>query len=196
VLGLLGDRGELTYKRSRRGNAEIDRIAAFALREIAPGARLVNFSPYGYDERQLCSPGFNLPVGRLTRTSNNEYPEYHSSADDFSIIDRSSLAQSLLACASIMRVADRNERYMNLNPKCEPRLGKRGLYRATGGSHPGEFEHALLWVLNQSDGAASLLDIAERSGLSFGAVAAAADALQGASLLRLSSPAGKVGRSA
>jgi len=196
VMGLLGDRGELTYKRSRRGNADIDRIAAFVLPQLAPRARLVDFSPYGYDERQLCSPGFNLPVGRLTRTANNEYPEYHSSADDFSIIDRASLAQSLLACASIMRVADRNARYVNLNPKCEPRLGKRGLYRPTGGGHPGEFEHALLWVLNQSDGSTSLLDVAERSGLSFGAVATAADALQGASLLRPCPEAGEVGRSA
>lgn len=196
VMGLLGDRGELTYKRSRRGNAEIDRIAAFVLPKLAPRARLVDFSPYGYDERQLCSPGFNLPVGRLTRTANNEYPEYHSSADDFSIIDRGSLAQSLLACASLLRVADRNERYQNLNPKCEPRLGKRGLYRLTGGSHPGEVEHALLWVLNQSDGSASLLDIAERSGLSFDSVAAAADALQGAALLRPCSAAGEEGRSA
>jgi aminopeptidase-like protein len=183
VLGLLGDRGPLTYKRSRRLTAEIDRIAAHVLSRIAPGARLIDFSPYGYDERQLCSPGFNLPVGRLTRTPNNEYPEYHSSADNFSILDESCLAESLLACASILRVADRDDSYVNLNPKCEPRLGKRNLYRTTGGTHPGEFEHALLWVLNQSDGSASLLDIAERSGLSFETIAAAADALQDAALL-------------
>jgi glucose-1-phosphate cytidylyltransferase len=183
VLGLLGDRGPLTYKRSRRGQADIDRIAAHALQRSGHASRLIDFSPYGYDERQLCSPGFNLPVGRLTRTPNNEYPQYHSSADDFSIVDRDCLAESLQACASILSIADRDERYVNLSPKCEPRLGKRGLYRLTGGAHPGEFEHALLWVLNQSDGSASLLDVAERSGLSFAAVAAAADALQSVELL-------------
>jgi len=184
VLGLLGDRGPLTYKRSRRGTAEIDEIAAYVLPRIAPSARLVDFSPYGYDERQLCSPGFNLPVGRLTRTPNNEYPEYHSSADDFDLVDRDALAESLLACATLIRVAERDACYENLNPKCEPRLGKRGLFRPTGGSHPGEFEHALLWVLNQSDGSNRLLDIAERSGLPFETIAAAADSLADVALLR------------
>jgi aminopeptidase-like protein len=145
---------------------------------------VIDFSPYGYDERQLCSPGFDLPVGRLTRTPNNEYPEYHSSADDFGLIDRNSLAETLYACASIIRILERNSYYQNLNPKCEPRLGKRGLYRPTGGSHPGEFEHALLWVLNQSDGSKSLLDIAERSRLPFELVSEAAAALVGVQLLR------------
>lgn len=184
VLGLAGDRGPLTYKRSRRGDAEIDRISAYVMQSFGANARVVPFSPYGYDERQLCSPGFNLPVGRLTRTPNNEFPEYHTSADDFTLIDRAALAESLFACASIIRVADRNMRYLNLNPKCEPRLGKRGLFRPTGGGHPGEFEHALLWVLNQSDGSSSLLDIAEKSHLPFMVLAAAADALTGVQLLR------------
>jgi aminopeptidase-like protein len=194
VLGLLGDRGPLTYKRSRRGNADIDRIAQFVLQRAQAQARCVDFSPYGYDERQLCSPGFNLPVGRLTRTPNNEYPQYHSSADDFALVDHASLAGSLRAAATIVGIADRDERYINLSPKCEPRLGKRGLYRATGGAHPGEYEHALLWVLNQSDGSASLLQIAERSGLPFAALAAAADALQEVSLLQPAAPAAGSGR--
>lgn len=184
VIGLLGDRGPLTYKRSRRGGAEIDRISALAVSRLDQRARCVDFSPYGYDERQLCSPGFNLPVGRLTRTPNGEYPEYHSSADDFSILDRDALSESLRALASITATADRNAAYINLNPKCEPRLGKRGLFRAVGGAPPGEFEHALLWVLNQSEGDHSLLAIAERSGLDFELLANAADALLAADLLR------------
>ena len=183
VLGLAGDRGPLTFKRSRRGNAEIDRIGAYVLGTIDDNARIVDFSPYGYDERQLCSPGFDLPVGRLTRTPNNEYPEYHSSADNFELIDRAALAEALLACASIFRIVERDGYYLNLSPKCEPRLGKRGLYRPTGGGHPGEFEHALLWVLNQSDGSKSLLDIAEKSRLPFEAIASAADALVDVELL-------------
>ncbi|MCW5652281.1 DUF4910 domain-containing protein [Hydrogenophaga sp.] len=185
VIGLLGDRGPLTYKRSRREDAGIDRLAEHLLPQLAPGTRLIPFSPYGYDERQLCSPGFNLPVGRLTRTPNNEYPQYHSSADDFDLIDRQALAESMAACATLLRAADREGRYLNLNPKCEPMLGKRGLYRPTGGGHPGEFEHALLWVLNQSDGGRSLLQIAQRSGLAFDTVADAAQALEEVGLLRL-----------
>jgi aminopeptidase-like protein len=188
VLGLLGDRGPLTYKRSRRHTAEIDQIASHVLPRVNSAARIVDFSPYGYDERQLCSPGFDLPVGRLTRTPNNEYPQYHSSADDFSIVDADSMAESLAACLALIRVAEGNERYENLNPKCEPRLGKRGLFRSTGGTHPAEFEHALLWVLNQSDGTHSVLDIAERSHLPFETLTAAAAALTSAGLLRVATP--------
>ncbi|MBS0366458.1 MAG: DUF4910 domain-containing protein [Proteobacteria bacterium] len=188
VLGLLGDPGPLTYKRSRRGATEIDRIGALVLGRLDPRARCVDFSPYGYDERQLCSPGFDLPVGRLTRTPNGEYPEYHSSADDFSLIDRGAFRQSLRACATVLAVADRNAVYRNLNPKCEPQLGRRGLYRSVGGTQPAGFEHALLWVLNQSDGRHSLLDIAERSGLEFDILVAAADALLGVGLLEACAP--------
>ncbi len=188
VLGLAGDRGPLTYKRSRRGDTEIDQIAAYVISCTDPNARVVDFSPYGYDERQLCSPGFDLPVGRLTRTPNNEYPEYHTSADNFELIDRGALAESLFACASILGVVERNARYLNLNPKCEPRLGKRGLFRSTGGRHPGASEHALLWVLNQSDGTHSLLDIAKKSQLPFELIATAADALVGVELLRRLDP--------
>lgn len=185
VVGLVGDRGPLTYKRSRRGTAEVDRIAALVVRRLDARARCIDFSPYGYDERQLCSPGFDLPVGRLTRTPNSEYPEYHTSADDFSLIDRQSFRESLRACASILAAADRNEVYVSLNPKCEPQLGRRGLFRATGGTQPAEFEHALLWVLNQSDGRHSLLDIAERSGLEFEVLSAAADALLDVGLIEM-----------
>ena len=184
VLGLLGDRGPLTYKRSRRGNADIDRIAAHRLRDVSAAARLIDFSPYGYDERQLCSPGFNLPVGRLTRTPNNEYPQYHSSADDFSIVSETALAESFAACVALLGTADANATFVNLNPKGEPRLGKRGLFGDVGGMHPGQMEHALLWVLNQSDGTADLLRISERSGLPFDAIAAAAAALERVGLLR------------
>jgi aminopeptidase-like protein len=184
VVGLVGDRGPLTYKRSRRGTADIDRIGALVLGRLDAAARCVDFSPYGYDERQLCSPGFDLPVGRLTRSPNGAYPEYHSSADDFSLLDRAAFRQSLRACATMLALADRNAVYVNLNPKCEPQLGRRGLFRATGGAPPADFEHALLWVLNQSDGQHSLLDIAERSGLEFDILCDAADALLAAGLLK------------
>jgi aminopeptidase-like protein len=184
VVGLVGDRGPLTYKRSRRGQADIDRIGTLVLGQVDARARCIDFSPYGYDERQLCSPGFDLPVGRLTRTPNGEYPEYHSSADDFGLLDRGAFEQSLRAFATMLALADRNVSYVNLSPKGEPRLGKRGLFRQIGGTQPGDFEHALLWVLNQSDGRHSLLDIAERSGLEFELLARAADALLAVDLLR------------
>ena len=183
VVGLLGDLGSLTYKRSRRGGAEIDQIAAAAVRELDPLARVVDFSPYGYDERQLCSPGFNLPVGRLTRSSNGEYPEYHTSGDNPSLMDCAALAQAIQAIATILARVDENRLLRNLSPMGEPRLGKRGLFRSTGGGNPQDFEYALLWLLNQADGTHGVNDVAAASGLSRDVVNAAADALLGAGLV-------------
>ncbi len=185
VLGLLGDAAPLTYKRSRRDDSEINQIASHVL---AAEGREIAFSPYGYDERQLCSPGFDLPAGRLTRSVNGGYPEYHSSADDLSLITPAALAASLAACQRIVEVMEDNRRYTNLRPKGEPRLGSRGLYGSLGGRTPSESEHALLWVLNQSDGRHSLLDIARRSGVPFAALRDAAHALEAQNLLRCEQP--------
>jgi aminopeptidase-like protein len=183
ILALLGDPGPLTYKMSRRDTAEIDSVARYVLPLMDPASRIMPFSPYGYDERQLCSPGFNLPVGRLTRSVNGGYPQYHSSADNLTLIKPECLEQSYEACKRIVTVLEENRRYINLCPKGEPFLGKRGLYDPVGGRSPAEREHALLWVLNQSDGSRSLLDIAGRSSLNFEVLQEAAAALKGTGLL-------------
>jgi aminopeptidase-like protein len=183
VIGLLGGPGPLTYKRSRRGGTEIDAIAAAAVRELDPGAHVVDFSPYGYDERQFCSPGFNLPVGRLTRSPNGEYAEYHTSADNLDLIDADSLTQSICALARILSRVDSNHRLRSRLPNGEPRLGKRGLFRSTGGSNPQAFEYALLWILNQADGMHGLNDIAAASGLPAEVVRQAGEALLDAQLI-------------
>ena len=183
VIGLLGDPGPLTYKKSVQGTALVDRAAVHVLDRLGADSRIEDFSPYGYDERQFNSPGINLPVGRLTRSPNGAYPQYHTSADNLDLIQPRYLAESIGACAQILDVIDGEGVYRNLSPKCEPQLGKRGLYRATGGTGPGEFEHALFWVLNQSDGRRSLLDIAERARIPFGVIQSAATALAGAGLL-------------
>ena len=183
VIGLLGDPGPLTYKASRRGNAPVDRAARHLLPRISPDARLVDFEPYGYDERQFCSPGFNLPVGRLTRSPNGAYPEYHSSADNPDFLDVACLGQSIRALSQLIETLDRNRTCLNLSPCGEPRLGKRGLYGSIGGRPPDELQNAMLWVLNQSDGGPDLLAIAERSGLPFGEVEQAAGLLEKAGLL-------------
>jgi aminopeptidase-like protein len=183
VLGLVGDPGPLTYKKSVGGEAGVDRAAAHVLSSLSLEHRIEDFSPYGYDERQFCSPGFDLPVGRLTRSPNEAYPQYHSSADDLSLVGSAYLGESLYASAHILAALDGDAIYTNLSPKCEPQLGKRGLYRSTGGKGPGQFEHALLWVLNQSNGRRSLLDIAERSGIPFTVIRSAASDLVGVGLL-------------
>ena len=185
VLAGVGDAGPLSYKRSRRGDTEIDRVAVYVLRQLGPDARVLDFSPYGYDERQYCSPGFNLAVGRLSRTPHGTFPEYHTSADNLSFVHPHSLGESFSACLSIFSVLERNETYLNTNPKCEPQLGARGLYRAVGGSTDGgASELAMLWVLNLSDGGHTLLDIAERAQISFDSVHRAAIVLEEHGLLR------------
>lgn len=191
VLSCLGDPGPMTYKQSRRGDAAIDRIAAYVLAHATEGARIRPFIPYGYDERQYCSPGFNLPVGSLLRTPNGEYPEYHTSADNLSLMKAESLMQSLAVVQEIVATIEGDCVYLNRSPKGEPQLGRRGLYGSMGGGSSPKFDSmAMLWVLNSSDGDHSLLDIAERSGTPFSAIRAAADALIAADLLEPARPRG------
>ena len=192
VVANVGDSGKMHYKKSREGDAEIDRAAVHVLKYSGNPYEVIDFSPYGYDERQFCSPGFNLAVGSLTRTPYARYPEYHTSADDLSLVQPKYLADSFQTYLSVLGILENNKCYLNKNPKCEPQLGKRGLYRTMGGNvESKEAELAMLWVLNLSDGRHSLLDVAERSKLAFPAVRAAARALEAAGLLRATDgPAG------
>jgi aminopeptidase-like protein len=184
VLACPGDAGRLTYKRSRRGSADVDRAAAHVLAHSGEPHEVRDFTPYGYDERQYCSPGFDLPVGSLTRTPHGEYPEYHTSGDAPDLVKPDRLADTLRRCLEILEVVEANEAYVNLSPRCEPQLGRRGLYGSTGGgSHAVASQLALLWVLNLSDGRHTLLDVAERARLPFPEVRVAAEALVRAGLL-------------
>jgi aminopeptidase-like protein len=184
VAANLGDSGTFHYKKSRRGDTEIDRAVLSVLKRSGEPFAVEEFVPFGYDERQYCSPGFNLAVGSLTRTPYGRYPEYHTSADDLDFIRPEALEGSLRTYLAVVDVLEGNRRYLNRNPRCEPQLGRRGLYRTIGGDESGRArELALLWVLNLSDGENDLLAVAERSSLSFAAVREAADALLAAGLL-------------
>lgn len=185
VLTGVGDSGPITFKRSRRGDAEVDRAATHVLYHSGRPHRIIDFFPYGYDERQYCSPGFNLPVGCLMRTPHGEYPEYHTSADNLDFVRPEALEDTLHTCLKILCVLENNRTYRNTSPHGEPQLGKRGLYRSVGGQKEGAFnEMALLWVLNLSDGQHSLLDIADRAGTPFETIHAASEALAHHGLLR------------
>jgi aminopeptidase-like protein len=185
VIAGVGDKGTFTYKRTRRGDAEIDKVFSYVLARSADGSRMMDFHPYGYDERQFCSPGFNLPVGCVMRTPFGQYPEYHTSADNLDFIRRESLSDSFHKCVSALDILENNQTYLNQNPKCEPQLGKRGLYQMIGGgSEERARDLGLLWVLNLSDGNPSLLDIAERSGIRFEVIKNAADMLLKHGLLK------------
>jgi aminopeptidase-like protein len=185
VLTCAGDAGPLTYKQSRQGNALIDRAMRHVLKTSGDDHRVVEFFPYGYDERQYCSPGIDLPVGCLMRSVHGTFPEYHTSADNLDFIKPQYLADTLTKATEALEVLEHNARYVNLKPMCEPKLGNYGLYAGGGGQRVGAFDElAVLWVLNLSDGKHDLLAIAERSGMTFRIISTAAEALMAAGLLR------------
>lgn len=183
VLSCLGDSGKFHYKRSRRDHASVDQVVGHILAESGHDHAVEAFEPMGYDERQFCSPGFNLPVGRLSRTPNGRYAEYHTSADNLEFVRTEALAGSLETLLKIVSAWEANQTFRNLAPYGEPQLGKRGLYRSTGGLASTAGENALLWVLNLADGEHSLVDISKRSGLPFADISAAVNRLAEAGLL-------------
>jgi aminopeptidase-like protein len=185
TVACIGDAGDLTYKRSRREDAEVDRAMEVVLRDSEEPHRILPWEPRGADERQFCSPGFDLPVGTLWRTPHGEFDGYHTSADSLELIRPESLAAAVDRCLDLVEVLESNRTFTNLSPFGEPQLGRRGLYRTAGGAVPSpDEERAMLWVLNQSDGGMSLLDIARRSGLGYRVVTRAAERLEEAGLLR------------
>jgi aminopeptidase-like protein len=184
VVAGIGDSGGLTYKKSRRGNSAIDRAMAHVLRYSFDESHVIDFEPYGYDERQFCSPAFDLPIGLLQRSKFGTFPQYHTSADNLNFIAPEHLAGSLQAIWRAIEICEGNFRPLNLFPKGEPQLGRRGLYASTGGGKDGHLSAmAYLWILNQADGSKTLLDIAERAGLPFDVLLEAALGLQRAELI-------------
>lgn len=185
IVAGVGDSGGVTYKRSRRGDAEIDRVVSHVLKHSGQPYGVRDFSPWGYDERQFCSPGFNLPVGLLSRTPHGQFAEYHTSADNLDFVQPAFLGDSFMKLATALDVLENNKRYVNQNPKCEPQLGRRGIYRSVGGQSQGPASQlAMLWVLNLSDGRHSLLDVADRAGMEFERIRVAADILAEHGLLK------------
>lgn len=189
VASLLGDSSMLTYKKTRAGNAIIDKAVMHYLQHSGQEYNIIDFSPYGYDERQFNSPGINLNIGSLTRSQYGQYPEYHTSADNLDFIKSEKLEGSLNAYEAIADILNNNVFYINQFPKCEPQLGKRGIYEQLGGKSMEEKEQrrmALLWILNLSDGDHSLLDIADRASIPFDVIRQMADMLEQKELLALS----------
>jgi aminopeptidase-like protein len=188
VVSMIGDAGGPTYKKSRRGNTMIDRAVVHVLQHSGLKPTVLDFSPYGYDERQYCSPGFNLPVGLLQRSKFGEIPQYHTSADNLDFIRPGHLAESYRLIAKALDVIENDTTCTNSLPKCEPQLGRRDLYAAVGGDKDAAAANmAMLWVLNLSDGVHSLLDIAERAGLPFEVIRSTAEQLKHHGLLSESS---------
>jgi aminopeptidase-like protein len=183
VLAGVGDPGPLTWKQSRHGDSVVDRAVHRVLVERGDPHAVAGYTPWGYAERQFNSLGIDLAVGRLSRTEHGTYPEYHTSADDLSLVSGDRLRAAAEVCVDVAWALEANAVYRNDKPMGEPRLGPRGLYPSIGGEGAAQAQLALLWVLSESDGRTDLLDIADRSGLPLRALVDAATALAGTDLL-------------
>ncbi|MCB0668030.1 MAG: DUF4910 domain-containing protein [Saprospiraceae bacterium] len=184
VASLVGDPAPFHFKKSRRGNSTLDQVVQYVLEHSNFPFEILDFHPYGYDERQFCSPGIDLAVGNLTRSIFG-YPEYHTSADNLDFISARDLSISYEVYLSVIQHWDCNQTYLNLSPMGEPQLGKRGLYQAIGGqSDSHEQQMAMLWILNQSDGSHTLLDVARKSGIPLFTLQKVAGILQQKKLLQ------------
>lgn len=168
VVTCTGDDGIFTYLRSRQHTSLADRASELVLKETETEFNVHDFSPCGSDERQYCSPGFNLPVGSLMRTMYGKYKEYHTSADNKDIMSFSAMQKAVEKHLQIIDVIENNHVYLNKFPFGEPQLGKRGLYPNLGSQKKStEYIEAMLWLLNLSDGTNDLISIANKSGFSF-----------------------------
>ena len=186
VLTCAGLDAPFVYKRSRRGATVADRAAEYCLSRRSPKTRVIDFTPASFssDERQYCSPGFNLPVGVVSRSIVGGYPEYHTSLDDRSIVSCRSMADAVIALTELCDVLDDNLVVRSRNPNGEPQLSKRGLYPTVGAQRQRrDALDATVWVLNLADGSHDLLDMAARSGMDFTVLAERARACLGAGLL-------------
>lgn len=186
VATCLGDPGVSTYKRTRNGKAEIDRAAEFVLKKSHADYKILDFFPTGSDERQFCSPGIDLNVGSIMRTPYGRFAEYHTSDDNLQFVQPEFLVDTYSKYLKTIFILENNKKYLNLNPKCEPQLGKRGLYRQIGGQKiTQDSERAMFWMLNFSDGSHDVLDIAEKSELEFEILVESAKKLEENNLLKM-----------
>jgi aminopeptidase-like protein len=185
VLTCIGDTGPFHFKQSRSG-APIDHAVAHILRHSGHPYEIVPFNPYGYDERQFCSPAFDLPMGCLMRSVHGTFPQYHTSADNPGFVKFQALNQSYEVVATLLDLLDANRTYARTDGRGEPQLGRRGLYRAIAGQKEagGASQMDLLWLLNLADGKHSLLEMAERAGIPFGRIQKAARLALDAELIR------------
>ncbi len=183
VLAGAGDPSPPTFKRSRRSTTRIDLLMERLVAE--DGGEIIDYYPYGYDERQFCSPGFDMAVGRLSRSIHGTYPEYHTSLDNLDFICDDTLADTVGLVLRAIDALEHEPRYENQVPHGEPQLGRRGLYGAVGGAvNAQSVEMALLWLLSYSDGEYSLVDIARHSKVAIDSLQVAATALVDAVLLK------------
>jgi aminopeptidase-like protein len=190
VITTVAGPGSFGYKQSYLGNSIIDRVVHQTMKEFNTDFISYPFDINGSDERQYSSPFFRIPIGTICKDKYYEYSYYHTSLDNLDFISASNLVQTLKIYLHTIENLEMNKTYHSLNPKCEPQLGKRGLYPKLGGqikqnarilsnpeeSNPEEKKYKLSddeaisqkdidligWIMFDCDGKSSLLDIAEK----------------------------------
>ncbi len=163
VLTCVGDDRAYSYMPSRKGNTLADRAITHVLKNNHPGYKHYSFLDRGSDERQYCSPGVDLPVASLMRTKYGEFPEYHTSGDDLTLVTPEGLAGAYQAIRDSIELIERNE-HLQVTVLCEPQLGKRGLYPTLSTKETAKEVYLMMNLIAFSDGR-DLLEIAETIGV-------------------------------
>jgi len=185
VVTCVGDKGDITYKRSKIGNAIIDKAVEKVLIDSETLYKILDFSPIGSDERQYCSPGFNLPIGSLMRTPYHQFPEYHTSKDNINLISIESLQDMYEKYLCVFEILEQNRTYISNKPRCEPMLEKIGMFRNNESNNVSNtIWVAIFWILAYGDGTNSLLDVAFRSCMKFDEISNASKLLLKSDLIK------------
>ena len=163
VITCCGDSGDFVYKSTKSENLLTDRVARHILAKSNKSHKVISFSVGGSDERQYCSPGFNLPVGSITRSMYKKYKEYHTSLDNKNFISFKSLQETIEVYYSIIEAIELNAFYKGEILYCEPQLGRRNLYpHSCNPEDQVDQLHRILHLLSYADGELDLLNIAEK----------------------------------
>lgn len=187
VVTCVGHGESFTYKKSKRADTLADKAAIHVLKQSGKPYTIVDWNPFGSDERQYCSQGFKLPVGSLMRTMYGEYPEYHTSLDNRDLISDEAMQETVQMYIDLIETLEANETYECTHIHGEPKLDKRGLYPYMGGTRTKAEKHRILAITNLiafSDGSHDLIDIAEKLNVSGKDLREAAALLEQSGLLR------------
>jgi aminopeptidase-like protein len=184
VITCCGDDRTFSFLESRLGSTLADRAARHVLSHIYPGYRQYPFLSRGCDERQYCSPGVDLPVVSIMRSKYDEYPEYHTSLDNLTLISPAGLSGAFDAISRTIEVIEANRMY-RAKTLCEPQLGKRGLYPTLSTRESRKIVDAMVNVLAYADGDRDLLSVADRIGAEFRDCASIAELLREHDLLEV-----------
>lgn len=157
----VGDNRAYSYLPSKAGNTISDEVAKHILKWIDPSFKSYSWHDRGSDERQYCAPGVDLPIASIMRTKYGQYPEYHTSLDNFDVVTPEGLGGGFLALKKAIQALESNC-FPKVTVLCEPQLGRRGLYPTTGTRSVAFQVKLMMDLISYSDGTLSLLAIAEK----------------------------------